>query len=277
MDIPIVETHNHYKQLDELIQEYPLTLTKLIHGEVNYIYMGKWNGSHSVEDVIIKFIQYPGKNHMENREINIIRELTSTNFNINIPERECTHDMANTSKMQCCIPEIIYYNDSPVVIGQEYFNGGWFVQKYIPGHTLFNMKDKDYQYVRHVFLLVIHSLDKIHKAGFIHGDTHGGNFIYSPQEDKISMIDFEYTYSYIMKDIFPSHNGKYRLEDDTYKLITTFLAYISGNSYCFNKFGELFYDPERKISSSIINMANKITKETTLEEFKLMLYNTPYI
>jgi tRNA A-37 threonylcarbamoyl transferase component Bud32 len=243
------------QEFEDVLRKFPVILGEVIKQEANYVYNGKIRHEKGYEKVIIKFIQL-----VDAREIKIIREFNQIDIDINIPE-------------------ILYYDPIPVIFHtnidggtiDEKFNGGWYVQKYIEGVDLYHVPLK---YVKTAFLLAIDVLEKIHASGFIHGDTHGENFIYSIPNNKIYIIDFESTYSYKGDKRFP--NLIEEDIDDAYKIIRTFMCYIAGTSWMSFwevEYGNIIGDPKKNIADSVIKMTNKLTDQTTLNEFKILLEN----
>lgn len=168
-----------------IFNKHHLKFVEPLHIKSNHVYSGKIckcqqniKSQCKCDPVIIKFFEEPTD------EIKYVNKINELGIDINIPD-------------------IIHYDSTPIIIknvdhkstNNNYnFFGGYYIQKYIDGFVLSHIPDK---YLIRAYILSSDALNKLHLSGFIHGDVHGENMIYSCLEDKIYLIDFECIYYFL--------------------------------------------------------------------------------
>jgi predicted Ser/Thr protein kinase len=206
---------------------------------------------------------------------------------IKIMDSDKTNNIVKLSQIiQYNYPEInivpIYHYDptqiiltNPETMEKESKNGGYYIERYIAGYTL---EELPIQYAKNAILMAINQLEKIHKIGILHGDTHWGNFIYNVMEHKIYVTDFENAKTLNNSNQFqflPIYHAFYNIDDEIWKFIKSFKAYIAAVNFAsYDPTIPLYkyYNSKRGLSLEYYKIADKLSKNSTLNDLKEVVY-----
>jgi predicted Ser/Thr protein kinase len=88
------------------------------------------------------------------------------------------------------VPQVYEYHEIDKIFYGDRFTE-MIIMEYIPGSTLRKFTDREE--AKRVALQMLDLVEKMHSAGYYHGDLHIGNFIWDG--NSLTLIDFGYAYS----------------------------------------------------------------------------------